>query len=365
MLARAFFGTRPRGFPYPHAVPERILIIRPSALGDVCRSVPVLVSLRRAYPRARIDWLVHEGFTHAVEAHPDLSRVVAFPRKALGAAMASLRVGPAVDFIKQLRREGYDLVLDAQGLARSGFLAWATRAPRRVGYADAREMGWLGLTERHHVPRALHSVDRMLGLVRAMGVEPIADMRLYTPPEARIAADADAALAGKRYAVLAPTSRWPGKQWPAERFAALAPRLLEMRLDAVVVVGSASERGQIGPLLDAALAARLGGRLVDRVGATTVGGLMALVERAALVVANDSAALHMAVGFETPAVALFGPTRADRVGPYRRESSVVQHLRPGERLDHKDLALGRRLMERITVDEVAERSAWALARALR
>lgn len=344
---------------------ERILIIRPSALGDVCRSVPVLVSLRRSYPTARIDWLVNEGFSQAIEAHPDLSRVVAFPRQALGAALASLRVGPAVAFIKQLRLERYDLVLDVQGLARSGFLAWATRAPRRVGYADAREMGWMGLTERQRVPRDLHSVDRMLGLVRAMGVEPVADMRLYTPPAARAAADADAALAGTRYAVLAPTSRWPGKQWPAERFAALAPRLLEMGLDAVVIVGSASERGQITPLLDAANDAKLSGRLVDRVGATSVGGLMALIERAALVVANDSAALHIAVGFETPVVALFGPTRIDRVGPYRREASVVQHLEPGERLDHKDEALGRRLMQRIGVDEVAERSAAALARALR
>jgi ADP-heptose:LPS heptosyltransferase len=64
--------------------PERILIIRPSALGDVCRSVPAVVSLRRAYPAARIDWLVQDSFADAARFHPDLSGVVSFARGTLG-----------------------------------------------------------------------------------------------------------------------------------------------------------------------------------------------------------------------------------------------------------------------------------------
>ena len=139
---------------------------------------------------------------------------------------------------------------------------------------------------------------------------------------------------------------------PRSGAAELVPRLLTMGLDAVVLVGSASEREQCEPLLK--LAASDPSRVVDRIGATTVGQLMALVEGSLLVVANDSAALHMAVGFARPFVALYGPTRVELVGPYAGNDNVLQHVEPGERLNHKDTALGRRIMQRITVDEAAE-----------
>jgi ADP-heptose:LPS heptosyltransferase len=79
---------------------------------------------------------------------------------------------------------------------------------------------------------------------------------------------------------------------------------------------------------------------------------MAVVEGSRLVVANDSAALHMAVGFGRPIVGLYGPTRLDLVGPYGRAAEVIQHVGPGDRLDHKDEGTGRALMERIAVEEV-------------
>ncbi len=339
---------------------ERILIIRPSALGDVCRSVPVLVSLRRAFPGARIDWLVQDSFAPAVEHHPDLTGIVPFARRALGASASRGRLGASLEFLRSLRRARYDLVLDVQGLARSGLFAWATRAPRRVGFADARELGWLGVNERHAPGRARHTVDRMLELVRSAGIEPVRDMRLYAPPGERDALAADGGLAGRRFAVIAPTSRWPGKRWAESRFADLIGFILDARvgLDAVILVGAAGERGQCETLVD--LAAR-DPRVIDRIGATSVGGLMALIERSALVIANDSAALHMAVGFDRPLVALYGPTRVDLVGPYGRERDVIQHVTPRDRLDHKDDDAGRVLMDRITVDEVLGRAVAAVS----
>jgi ADP-heptose:LPS heptosyltransferase len=77
-----------------------------------------------------------------------------------------------------------------------------------------------------------------------------------------------------------------------------------------------------------------------------------VIEGSSLVVANDSAALHMAVGFDRPLVALFGPTRVELVGPFRREADVLQHATAGDRFEHKELAGGRAMMERISVDEV-------------
>jgi lipopolysaccharide heptosyltransferase I len=328
--------------------PQRILLIRPSALGDVCRSVPVLASLRRAYPEARIDWLVQDSFADAIRHHPGLTNVVPFDRRATGSALKSGRTALLRDLLRRLREPRYDLVIDAQGLFRSGFFAWATGAPRRVGYANARELGWLGLNERHTIPPDMHAVDRMLELARRAGIEPIADMRLYAPPDDR-AAIAAAGRFAEPYAVIAPTSRWPGKLWPAERFAEAAGALLARGLPRIVLVGSRGEREQIAPLLELAEAEP---RVIDLVGQTSIGRLMALIERAALVIALDSAALHIAVGFGRPIVALFGPTRVSLVGPYQRDGDVIQHVRAGDPSDHKDADSGRSLMDRIRTEEV-------------
>lgn len=349
---------------------NRILIIRPSALGDVCRTVPVLVSLRRAYPDASIDWLVQDSFVDAIWHHPGLNEAIPFARGELGSGMKRGRLGGLWSLLRKVRggtEPRYDLVLDCQGLARSGFFAWVTGAHRRIGYADAREMGWLGVNQRIAAPASMHTVDRMLALVNGIGVEPIADMRLYTGPQERAWVERQARLwgagGGGGYVVIAPTSRWAGKRWSAERFAAVAQALLGGgRVGAVTVVGAASERDQCGPLL--VLSAREP-RVVDLVGKTTVGQLMALVQGSALVIASDSAALHMAVGFDRPSIGLFGPTRVELVGPYQKhkrgaDAVVIQHVADADRIDHKDEASGRELMARVSTDEVAEAAARAL-----
>ncbi len=330
--------------------PSRILIIRPSALGDVCRSVPVLASLRRAFPQATIDWLVRTEFAPAVASHPALSAVVDFPRSEFSRWVRGLKVGRLRRYLRSLRDRRYDLVIDAQGLARSGLLAWATRAPVRVGYADARECGWLGLTKRVRAPRAMHTVERALALVEAVGVTPARDgnaTRLYTSDADRAWAAGDERLR-EPYAVIAPTSAWRAKEWPAERFARVASHLTGEG-HRVVVVGAGSERARIGPLVHLA---RAEARVIDLVGQTTIGQLMAVIERATLVVANDSAALQMAVGFARPLVALFGATPMDLASPFGRQADVIQHVTPRDSRDYRDERAGRPLMERISVDEV-------------
>lgn len=163
--------------PSPLISPRRILIIRPSALGDVCRSTPVLVSLRQAFPDAHIDWLVQDVFADAISAHPALTQAIPFPRARLARWWTPGGVAAAAHLISSLRAARYELVVDCQGLARSGFLARATAAPVRVGHADAREAAWLAYT--HRVPPtlagapALHTVDRMLSLIEHLGVPPV------------------------------------------------------------------------------------------------------------------------------------------------------------------------------------------------
>lgn len=327
--------------------PTKILLIRPSALGDVCRTVPVVAALRAKFPKARIEWMVQRGFEDAVRHHPAVDAVVDFPRKDLGRQLLRGHTAETRAFLRGLRQAGYDMVIDAQGLARSGVFMWATRAAVRIGYRQAQEGAWLAANRRVDAPRNLHTVDRMLRLAQAAGgnvSQP--DMRLYADPDALSQVVIEYP---ERYAVLAPTSRWASKRWPDERFAEVAQRLLTERLvERVVLVGAPGEREQCPACL--ALAADHP-RVTDRVGSTSVAVLMAIIARSSLVVANDSAAVHMAVGFDRPTVALYGPTDVALVGPYRRNADVIQHREPGDRIDHKDDA-NAVMMGRIGVEEV-------------
>ncbi len=333
-------------------VPRRILLIRPSALGDVCRTVPALVTLKRAFPEAAIDWLVQENFADAVRHHPMLNAVVPFPRGRFGQWL--LRAAARREFSRwkrALREQHYDLVVDLQGLARSGFFAFLTEAPRRVGYANARELGWIGCNVRHHVPATLHSVDRMLALLEAEGLVPVPDMTLHVS-EADAAWLASQPWSAEPYALLAPTARWACKCWPTERYLEIARRLRERGLR-VVVLAAPNEREAVAPFLPLAQAP-----------STHVGQMLALIARARIVVCNDSAALHMAVGFDRPAVAIFGPTDPALVGPYRRPDCVLQppDVQPQEMRKYRRRHDDQSLISRVSLEQVWEKIQATLAR---
>jgi lipopolysaccharide heptosyltransferase I len=341
--------------------PSRILIIRPSSLGDVNRTVPALVSLRRAFPDARIDWLVNDTLAAAIEHHPGLTGVVPFPRAALGRQLRRGNlIGPALWARRKLRDPSYDLVIDYQGLFRSGLMTRMSHSSRRLGFADARELGWLGYNQRVRVEggRGAHHIDRVLALTAAADATPIPDMRLYSDPKDQEGLICDPQLGGTRYVVFAPTTRGLGRAWPIDRYAALAAHLVnrrrELNIDALVVTGLASEREYCTPIL--------AGTVIDRIGQTTISSLMALIERAALVVCNDSAAMHMAVAFNRPMVALFGASNIEHAGPYKREADVISHKRPNEHVRHRDVPRASELMRRISVDEVVAACAARLHR---
>jgi len=306
--------------------PNNVLIVRPSALGDVCRSVPVLATLRQALPKARIDWLVHDRYQDAVRHHPDLDNVVPFPRDALGLALRTGRgAGAALAWLRALRSRRYDLVVDLQGLMRSGLVTRLSGARQRVGFRNAAELAFLGYNKRYRIDREMHSVDRMLTLVERIGFKRVVDMHLNVGSGDENWLDQwleDTGLGpDTAYACLAPTARWASKCWPLERYAVLARRLLDEGPAGrhILVLAAPGEREQVQRLSD------LVGQAAERLHfpTTTVGGLLAVIRRSRLLVSNDSAAMHVAVGFDRPLVAIFGPTQPQLVGPYGRAECVV------------------------------------------
>lgn len=340
---------------------QRILIIRPSALGDVCRSVPVLASLRRAFPDATIDWIVQDGFEDAIRAHPMLDGVIRFPRKQFSGWWRKPSVmRDVIRWGQSLKRNRYDMVFDFQGLGRSGLMTWITRSPKRVGLRTARECAWLAYNHRHPASPRPHTVDEMLWLLECEGIEVVRDMQLHAPQE-DVAwwqeQRAELGVAGE-YVVLAPTSRWASKRWPIDLWCELLEPLKARGLSQVVVIGAPNERAQVQKLVELP-------DVTDLVGASSVGQTMAVIRSASLVVANDSAPLHMAVGFARPTVALFGPTDPARVGPYRLDHAVIRAPLPedGRRINFRDDSLGDSLMRKISPAAVVERIDEALATA--
>ncbi len=320
-------------------------------MGDVCRSVPLVASLRARFPHARIAWVVQDSFTEAVVAHPQLDEVIAFPRNRWRQWWRPACLTEIRHWVAGLRGR-FSLVIDAQGLGRSGLIAWATRAPRRIGFADARELGWLGVQERHRVP-AVHTVDRMLGLLERAGIPPVADLRLHLREEDRAWWTDERVRRSlpARYAVFAPTSRWISKDWPAEHWRELVAPVLERGVDAVLFLGTRGEADRVRAAMPTESSLRP--RVIDLAGATGVGQSMAVIAGAELVVANDSAPLHIAVGFDRRLIALFGPTDPALVGPYRRERSVLRaRAAAAFRGSYRDRSIGDALMRQIGVDEV-------------
>jgi heptosyltransferase-1 len=300
-------------FPSP---PARILIIKPSAIGDVVHALPILALLRKRWPGARISWLVTPACAGLLDNHPMLNEVIRFDRRGFGAAWRNpLVLWRLFRFGAQLRKKRFDLVIDLQGLFRSGWLASRTRAPVRIGFANAREFAPMFYTHRVPIDSVeQHAIDRYLKIAGALGCETSPVEFPFAVGEADRAQVAQWLPAGNRYAVLLPGTNWATKRWPVERFAAVVAPLRE-RMGLKVVVAGAGE--------DAALAARIPSDL-NLVGKTNLAQLVALLERAALVIANDSGPMHIAAALGRPLVALYGPTNPVRTGPYQREESVLR-----------------------------------------
>jgi lipopolysaccharide heptosyltransferase I len=303
----------PIEFPSP---PQRILIIKPSAIGDVVHALPFLNLVRKRWPKAHIAWLVTPACAGLLVGHPQLDEVIHFERRRL--AHSWWNPAATVDLFRltrTLRGRKFDLVVDLQGLFRSGWLARTTRAPVRVGFSNARELGWLGYTARVSIDNPeQHAIDRYLRIAEEIGCE-------AGPAEFHFAtSDADrAAVSGmladqRAYAVLLPGANWDTKRWPIRNFAALVgPLRDQFRLTTVVAGGS-----DVIPI-----AGQIRGA-VNLAGKTSLREVTALLERAELVIANDSGPMHIAAALDRPLVTLFGPTNAVRTGPYGRSDSVLR-----------------------------------------
>jgi lipopolysaccharide heptosyltransferase I len=347
--------------PAIHSRPfERILLIKPSAFGDVVHTLPVLVKLRARYPAARIDWLITPENAELVRYHPALSNVVLFNRRdyarfgrSWSATTGLLRL------LHGLWRARYDLVVDMHGQLRSALFTIASGASVRIGFdrhrsgavpaavprvTDVGQHGWAGAREgswivySHRIPvhsLSAHAVDRYLWVAPLLGLDASPpDFTVYWPPEADDRIDTLLARHGLRhspFAILVPTTIWATKHWHVEGFAQVGRYLLQSGLG-VVLAGAPNDRVRCRTVAAACPGAR------DLCGETTLAEFAALMQRAAVNVTNDSGSMHLAVALGRPVVSVFGPTDPVRIGPYGRPDAVVRLDLPCSPCYLKDLS---------------------------
>ncbi len=294
--------------------PKKILVLKPSALGDIIHSMPALAAVRRRFPDAEIHWVVAKGLEPLVEDHPMIDEVVIFDRRAWkrrGRLARNLLDTGA--FLKKLSRNGYDLALDMQGLLRTGLMAKMSKAPMVLGFRGAREGASLFYHHRIAVDwKTTHAVDRYLKLVEPLGCD-ISKVEFPLFPFER-----DIPLTRglpDRYAVMAPSAGKPANRWPAERFGAVAAGL---DIPTVVVGTDVDEE------IAEQLVANSAGKAVSITGRTDIKGLAAVLAKAEFVLANDTGPAHLAAAIGTPVAALFGPANPVRTRPYGAKNIVIQ-----------------------------------------
>jgi lipopolysaccharide heptosyltransferase I len=295
--------------------PRKILVIKPSSLGDVVHGLACLNALHRCFPKAEIHWVIARGLEGLLEGHPMIKRLWIIDKdqwKKIG------RIGPTIMEIGRLadglRQERFDLVIDLQGLLRSGLIAQATGSAMRIGFREAREGSPLAYTCHIVGGRDIHAVTRYLKIPAALGC-PVAPVAFPLPPVEETDVVRHVTGDGSPYALLVPGARWRTKQWPAERFGEVAVRL-GMRS---YVIGGAADK-KLGEIIEK----KSRGAAVSLAGATTLSELIAIIRMASFMITNDSGPMHLAAACSVPVVALFGPTNPVRTGPYGPGHIVLQ-----------------------------------------
>ena len=300
---------------------ERFLIVRLGALGDIVHAIPVAAALRRAYPAARIDWLVSAKHRELLDLVPVIDRRLVINDRPVRGPRPSAEAGTSMwQAVRELRRARYDAAIDLQGLLKSALLSRASGAGRVVGFAPSylrerlarvfyNEVYDPGCDGLYDPRETRHVVEINLGLLAPFGITAGRAEFPIEPVDSVIAHDM-LQQTGGRYALLNPGAAWPNKRWPPARLGAIAAGLRDRHaLRSVVLWGPGEESLAQEVVATAAGSAVLSPR-------TAIADVIALIRGATVMLSGDTGPTHIAAAVGTPLVGLYGPTRAQRNGPW-------------------------------------------------
>jgi heptosyltransferase-1 len=300
---------------------RRIAIIKPSALGDIIHSLPVLTALRLRFPQAHITWIINRVYQPLLDGHPHLDATLPFDRGAFRQGWwRGLKT--YASFVQQLRGRQFDLVVDLQGLMRTGLMSVATGARRRVGLSSAREGARWTYSDVLEVVdfQAIHAVDRYWLVADALGVGAgPKEFHLTIKPGIIAWAERELQDCPRPWMMLAVGSRWVTKRWLPRHFGQLVRQAQETYGGTAIFVGTNDE----APLARET-ANFLGGPFRDLSGNTTLPQLAGVLSLADVMVANDTGPLHLAAALGRPVVAPYTCTKVRLNGPYGAEAATAE-----------------------------------------
>lgn len=322
----------------------RLLVVRLGAMGDILHALPAVTALRQAHPGWIIDWVVEPAWAPLLSARDGRdSQAGSMPCDASQPLIDGLHLAGAKRWsrnlwqaqthreIKSLRkvlREGrYDAVLDLQGAVRSAWIARLSGCRRRIGEASPREWAARWLFTERVATKGAHVIEQDIELASAVAADELPAVQPLLPVDRAAEAWCDALVdpCGRQPIVLLnPGAGWGAKRWPVERYAAVAAALHRRGYCVLVNAGPGEE-----PLAEA-IAEQSGGVAVPLT--SSVGELIALTRRIALLIAGDTGPLHLACALGRPVVGIYGPTDPTRNGPFGTRSRVLRS--PESRRDH-------------------------------
>jgi heptosyltransferase-1 len=309
---------------------ERILIVKLSAIGDIIHTLPAAAALRRAYPEAWLAWMVEKAGASLLRGNPDLDELITVDTLAWRANWW-MGLRHAWYVTRHLRRAGFDLCIDFQGLLKSALFAYLSGAPRRLGFPRqmCREPLSMLFTNLYGpiIDPTMHVVDQLVELLKPIGVA--TTERRFTIP----LTDADEHFAERVWRelglrsdvpviVLYPGAAWETKRWGELNFARLNDALIRrFQVRTLLTWGPGEE-----PLIQRVVRATAYTPAIAP--ATTLLQLAALIARCRAFVGGDTGPLHLAAAVGTPTVALFGPSNPRRNGPYGPGHVVLHRKLP-------------------------------------
>lgn len=290
------------------STPKRILVIKLSSFGDLFHALPAVHNLKVALGAA-VDWVTQPEYVDLVRCFTPVSEVLAFPRRSLAGGFTS--------FVRRLRQERYDYIVDLQGLLKSGVVARLARGGVRIGPSFHREgAGWLYDVVAGPRNKGRHAVEENLDAVRFLGLPlmPVAFPLVFP----RRAVDS-----GRPRVALVPFSRRGNKNWSVPGFVEVGRRLAVERRATLYLFGGPGDQAACEMMRQELLAGPGVPEVINLAGQTSLVAMGGWFQEMDLVVVNDSGPLHLAAALGCPLVTPFGPTDPLRTGPYGSGHTVL------------------------------------------
>lgn len=288
-------------------IPNRILVVKTHAMGDVLMTTPAIRALRQQFPKSRIHYLTSNSAAEMIKDNPNVDRVIRIP-DSLFFQHKLFSIGR---LLWQLRMNRYDLLILFQPNKWMQQVFRCIRPRAYAGLSSSVTPSFLDYSAPWRMDREKYVADDFLSLIRMLGTDSL-DTRIeffINEQDRKRAIDllGSQNLDSTRLVILAPGGGMNPrdqvfqKLWSVERYMELTIKLKEKGFQ-ILAVGSEADRERVAPLLTHNC-------VVDLLGKTSVGMLAMLMTLARVTITNDSMPAHLAISQTAPVVILFGPTR--------------------------------------------------------